>query len=522
MTNKFILSILISFIASSSFARKIVVTNSNDVYNTINKLKPADTVVFKQGSYKDLQLVLTQNGQAGKPIVLLAEIPGSVIFCGDAKLALYGTYTEVNGIYFINGNRNPDQWKSHGPGLVAIYASYCRITNCAFNNFDEANSAYITTSLDDKGNVPKHCRIDHCSFTNKLTFDQVINLNNKLNPDKEKPVGGPAMYHRVDHCFFSNPKKKGNAGGAIRIGYYRNDTGRCLIDSNVFIRQDSESEIITSKSTENVFYANTILNCQGTLNFRHGDKQVAINNFFLSNDEQFNGYGGMFVWGSNHIIAGNYFSLSKTLSSRGNAAIYLNPGAEGSEHALAFKSIIANNVFANNNGYAVHFNPLEDLRRKFSKENNLSFDLPHHIILAGNIFYADKKSEYSFFKDDYKDYNHNNTWKQNLYWGNKTGIDHMPGLEEKQPSMTLKNGFYYLKENPDCYPVSGLPGYYNSIEGLNLYFDKVICNITSVQPLKPEDVLPAWMLNTLGDYYKTGKLSPELEKRLQRISLTKE
>lgn len=63
------------------------------------------------------------------------------------------------------------------------------------------------------------------------------------------------MYHRIDHRFFSNPKKPGNAGGGIRIGYYRKDTGRCIVDSYLFMRQDSEPEIVTSKPQENVYYS---------------------------------------------------------------------------------------------------------------------------------------------------------------------------------------------------------------------------------------------------------------------------
>lgn len=514
----------VAFIAISvnSFAKKIYVDNVDTVYKNVNNLKPGDSLVFKQGEYKDIQLLLKQSGSSNKPIILIAETPGSVIFCGDVKVAMHGVYTELNGIYFTDGNRNPNQWRSHGPGLIAIYASFCRVTNCAFNNFDEANSAYITTSLDKKGNVPTHCRIDHCSFTNKLTFDQVINLNNQAAPDKTSQVIAPPMYHRVDHCFFSNPKKKGNAGGAIRVGYYRNALGRCLVDSNLFIRQDSESEIITSKSMENVYYANTILNCQGTLNFRHGDKQVAINNFFLSDDEKYKGYGGMFIWGSKHIIAGNYFSLSKTIESRGNAAIYLNTGAEGTEHALAFGSIIADNVFVNNNGYAIHFNPLEEIRKKFSNSNNLPYNLPHNFTISGNTFFDNKKYNYTFFKDDYKDLNRNNQWIKNSYWENQTGLTSLSGLEEKQPEMVLQNGFYFLKTGNTKSSLVGLSGFYNNIEGIALNFDEAIRNAPMQKPLSFEQVVPKWMLNTLGDYYKTGKLSPELEARLKRISATRE
>lgn len=518
--HNFLLVLLVA-ISTNSFARKIYIGNSSDVNKVANALKPGDSLFFKPGTYTDIKLSLHQKGSPTSPIVLVSETPGTVIFSGDAKIEMYGAYTELNGIYFTNGNRNPSQWKSHGPGLIAIYSSYCRVTNCLFNNFDEANSAYITTSLDEKGNVPTHCRIDHCGFVNKLTFDQVINLNNRKSPDKENKEIAPPMYHRIDHCFFSNPKKKGNAGGAIRIGYYRNSLGRCLVESNLFIRQDSESEIITSKSMENVFYANTIINCQGTLNFRHGDKQVAINNFFLSNDEKYNGYGGMFIWGSKHIIAGNYFSLSKTLESRGNAAIYLNPGAEGTEHALAFNSIIANNMFVNNNGYSIHFNPLEDQRKKLSKENNLAYDVPHHITIIGNTFSNSGQNSYPFFKDDHMDFDRKNQWINNTYWGAQIGLPTLSGLKESQPDFINRNGLNFIKTSTNQNSLSNLSGYYNSIEGIALRFDEVI-NSPNQKPLSIEEIVPNWMIGNLGNYYITGKLKPELKERLQRIAAGRE
>lgn len=512
-----LLVILIYFISPSLHAKTIKVADANEAHSAVTQLQPGDTLNFKNGSYLNIQLKLTKSGSNKKPIVVMAQTPGMVVFCGDAKVEMRGAYTELNGFYFTDGNRNPNQWKSHGPGLVAMYAGYCRVTNCAFNNFDEANSAYITTSLDEKGIVPTHCRIDHCSFTNKLTFDQVINLNNQSAPDKESKIIAPAMYHRVDHCFFSNPKKKGNAGGGIRIGYYRNALGRCLVDSNVFIRQDSEAEIITSKSMENVYYANTFINCQGTLNFRHGDKQVAIHNYFLSNDEKYSGYGGMFIWGSNHIVEGNYFSLSKTIEGRGNAAIYLNPGAVGTEHALSYGSIIADNVFANNNGYAIHFNPLEEQRMKLNATNNTVFELPRDMVFAGNILWNNVDKCYTFFKDDHPDVDRKNKWSNNTFCGGKTGLKTIAGLQERQLDMQLKNGFYFPKNDTKS-SIAGLPGYYNSIEGINMDFDKAIRSNDMNQPLTFVEILPGWMLPTLGDYYKTGKLSPELAERLKRIT----
>lgn len=493
-------------------AKNIYVSSNKEIYQHINRLLPGDSMILKNGDYKDLQLIVNVSGANLKPITLAAQNPGKVFFTGDAKIELRGSYIVLNGIAFERGNRDVSVWKSHGPGLVAIYGSYNRVTHCKFDNFDEANSAWITTSLTERGQVPTHCRIDHCSFTNKLTFDQVINLNNTFKKDT---IGGPPMYHRVDHCFFSNPKKKGNAGGGIRVGYYRNDTGRCVIDSNVFERQDSEAEIITSKSRENIYYFNTFLNCRGTLNFRHGDKQVAINNFFIGNDSLYE-YGGMYVWGSEHIIANNYFNLNRTIASRGNAAIYLNAGITASEHALAYNILMMQNIFADVNGYAIHFNPMLENREQFAKEYGKPLELPHHIRLIGNVFYNDAPSSYPFFKIDRENTERNIIWEHCIYTGANTGIVATKGLTEATIAMQTMGSNLLMPKMKPVQNDSNIP--YETIEGINFNIRQKLTKGIEGIPLQAGDIIPEWMLPPQGSYYQKGKLSKPLMQSLERIT----
>lgn len=186
------------------------------------------TILLADGIYKDIKLILKANGEKEKPIIIQAENPGRTFFSSNVKIELRENHNILNGIYFKNGGRNIKEWKSHGPGLVAIYADYCEVSECLFHQFDDANSAYITTSIDEDGHIPQYCHIHHCAFIEKTTLDQVFNLNNTLSKCIEGKPADP-MYHRVSYCYFSNPPKKGNAGGSIRIGYWRKDYGELLI-----------------------------------------------------------------------------------------------------------------------------------------------------------------------------------------------------------------------------------------------------------------------------------------------------
>ena len=475
------------------------VKNVSELIAAVENLNPGDVVRMADGNYPDVQLISRCNGNAENPVRIEAQNPGKVTFSGNTKVELRGTYTTLAGIYFKDGNRNLDEWDTHGPGLVAIYASHCRVTECLFFQFDKAQSAYITTSLDGQGNVPQYCRIDHCAFIQKTTFDQVINLNNT----RKKTIEGesaPAMYHRIDHCYFSNPKKAGNAGGGIRIGYWRKDLGRCLVDNNVFERQDSEAEIVTSKSRENVYYNNLFLNCQGTLNFRHGDDQVALCNSFIGTDTK-HGYGGMFIWGSGHLIANNYFNLSTTIKDRGNAAIYFNPGLKGDEHALAYNISCIRNIFDNTNGTDIHLFPLLDRRVEvYGKEK---VELPFDIRFIENAFVNNNPQHLCVKMQSQKE-----IWENNVFSGGQSGVPSSEkGFGNASFDVKAKNGQYSIsnmKRLKDKDIVSHMV--ISQIEGINLDFTNIVLKNQAGATITKEQTGPTWAKDNLpGEYAQTGK-----------------
>ena len=380
---------------SSKKFKQIKVNSSEGLLRAAKIVRPGQAIIVADGVYNNLKLNLVNSGTRNKPIIIRAENPGKAIISGDSAIAIDADYNIFAGFYFKNGNRNPKKWKTHSIGIITIYGDYNRVTDCAINNFDKANSAWIVTYIKKFNEVPQFNRVDHNSFTEKLTFDQVVNFNNyrKDNPrnkrrDKksQQTVG---IYSRLDHNYFSNPKKPGNAGGGVRIGYFRESTGRCVVDSNVFERQDSEAEIITSKSQENVYYNNSYKNCQGTMNFRHGDNQYLIGNYLYSTD-RLKEYGGLFIWGKNHVVANNYFSFAKTIRSRGNAAVYINAGVYDSEHATGYKINFIRNIFIDNNGYDIETEALYNRRGDYAKSQKKPLTVTSKNIYKNNIFIRNK------------------------------------------------------------------------------------------------------------------------------------
>lgn len=481
-------------------AEKIVTVSSVEQLNdAVEKLQIGDVIELADGDYHDVKLIVKQSGTLRNPIEIRAKDAGKVVFCGDIKVELRGNHTKFGGINFKNGARNPKEWRSHGQGLVAIYGDYCHVVDCLFTDFDKIPSAYITTSLDENGRVPQYAHIEYCAFVGKTTLDQVINFNNTPKKSVDGEPGKP-MYHRINNCYFSNPKKKGNAGGGIRIGYWRKDYGRCLIDNNLFERQDSEAEIVTSKSMENVFYNNTFLNCQGTLNFRHGDKQVAINNFFIGTDTKYQ-YGGMYIWGSNHIIACNHFQLSSTLKARGNSAIYFNAGPEGVEHALAHSMLVINNNFIDVNGTDINFATAQYDARVKSYGRDKVKD-PYGIDFVNNRFISENPKARPLINDRF-DVAPKQTWIANVYKGMENGLKgEIDGLKRIN-SVTLRydDSTVYVENIEPIDPkliTKYLP--YNNIKGIDLDFTELIKDGTTSSPLTHSQVGPRWYIWRLKPY----------------------
>lgn len=489
--------------APATFADVIKVVNTESLEKAALNVKPGTTIVMADGNYANVKLSVTGGGTAESPVEIKAENPGKVLFTGDVKVELRGNYITLSGIYFKDGSRNQKEWKSHGPGLVAIYGSHCRVTDCLFYKFDDANSAYITTSLDKDGTVPQYCRIDHCAFIEKATLDQVINLNNTPKKMDEGEPGVP-MYHRIDHCYFSNPPKKGNAGGGIRVGYWRKDFGRCLIDNNVFERQDSEAEIVTSKSRENVYFNNLFVNCRGTLNFRHGDDQVALCNSFVSTDGMY-GYGGMYIWGSGHLVANNYFNLQSTLKDRGNAAMYFNVGPKASEHALAYDIQVIKNVFENIEGEDLHLAPHRERREEsFGKDR---VELPHDIWFTENLFIGKPNKKFTVV-NNLHDNARANHWKNNFYSGLESGlVEEIEGLGKAKLIQNKKAGalqFTGYKPLNNAELITDKVK--RNIEGIDLDFTKIIKSGQTGATIRKAETGPAWLSGEFpGEYAKTGK-----------------
>lgn len=296
-----------------------------DLESLAAKLRPGDSVVIADGTHTDEAWVFRGNGAEAAPITFRAATPGKATLTGNSTVVIDGEWLVVSGLLIKDGA---------GPAEgIAIKGSHQRVTECAMI-----------------GGTYKHflrmfgqgSRVDHCYFEGKTSGEPTFQVEVDFQPNN----------HRVDHNHFGpRPPLGKNGGETMRIGYswQSMNNSRTLVEQNLFDRCDGELEIISSKSCENVYRANTFLDCAGMLTLRHGNRCVIDGNFFIGHHKKES--GGIRVIGDDHVIINNY------IDGVTQGAFWITGGVPNSQLVQYFRArgcVIAFNTVVDSQGPYLH------------------------------------------------------------------------------------------------------------------------------------------------------------------------
>lgn len=330
------------------------VSSAADITNAAAHAQPGDVLVMKDDIWTDQPVVFRARGTADKPITLRAATPGKVILTGKSSLTIDGEHLVVSGLFLRGGQLTGDG--------VKLAGHHNRLAECAVTGGDYRFFIHL---------FGKSNRLDHCYLAGK-TND---------HPTMQVEVEGSYNYHRIDHNHFGpRPPLGRNGGETIRVGYSHQSmtNSGTLVEGNLFDRCDGELEIISSKSCENVYRANTFLDCAGTLTLRHGNRCVVAGNFFLGHHKQ--GSGGIRVIGEDHAIINNY------IDGVMQGGMWITAGIPDSELKGYFQArncVIAFNTIADCAGPCLQLDAgMGTSRRTLQPEN---------ITIATNIFSPDDR-----------------------------------------------------------------------------------------------------------------------------------
>lgn len=287
-----------SVVSTRTVANEMAVSTPRELTRAISRLRKGGTIIMEAGDYADLNLSLARNYKAEKPLVIRARTGGTVFITGNTAIEINGENITLSGLTFERGTRTGGQAE-----LIYMAGENNRITQSRFNNVDDLPGVWV--QMNGQNN-----RIDHSWFEGKASGSSYINMD----------VGeSQPLYHRVDNNYFTRQPLGKNGGSIFRVGHgsmYLNNA-RVTFEYNLFDDASGESEVISSKSGENIFRYNTFNNSRGQLSLRQGNRSLVYDNYFIGAGE--NKHGGLFVRGEGHLIFNNYFYNLRSKPKSGEA-----------------------------------------------------------------------------------------------------------------------------------------------------------------------------------------------------------
>ena len=279
-----------------------------------------DSIVWADGVFKDVELDIEGvDGNEGAPITLRSATPGGVVLRGESQFKVGASWWVIEGFHFDGGENEINSYNTFQfRGNSGTPAKHVRLTNCAFTNLktDEQTSKWVLL-------YGHNNSIEHCHFSGKNSKGALITVELAYLAEN-----GSADHVISDNYFGDVAPQAGTDNETIRIGSSedQNKRAHCIVRRNYFVRCNGENEIISSKSSYNVFERNTFRQCDGALVLRHGHHAKVEGNFFFGDGAR--DAGGIRVVDSHHVIFNNY--LQDLTGTTWNAAFSILGGKEPS------------------------------------------------------------------------------------------------------------------------------------------------------------------------------------------------
>jgi len=277
--------------------RDLAVKNAAELRAAAAMAVSGDTIRLASGRYDDVKLRIAKNGTQGRPIQVVAVVPGEAILGGTSEIDISGAYVVIDGLYLLDGSiasggadRSVITFNSHHGVL--------RNTSIVDYNPADFDTSYYWVFF-----YGSHNTVERCYFKGKNNLNPLI--GNGLED---------AQYNSVVGSYFKNiPFEIGNGREIIRVwgsGKFDEKTAGgayFVIRGNLFHHADGEgTEIVSLKSNFNQIVDNTVRASRGCVNIRRGANNTIKGNIVLG--EGVAGAQGLRMSGANHVVQANYVS----------------------------------------------------------------------------------------------------------------------------------------------------------------------------------------------------------------------
>jgi Ca2+-binding RTX toxin-like protein len=280
--------------------KKTLIDDPSKIQEAIANAQPGDTLVLKDGVYRDLNVYLNKPG-----ITFRAQTAGGVTITGDSDIYIEQDHITVSGFKF-------DQITSGDMPIVHfVGANYSRFTNSAFNDSGVGVKDRIIQLRTDS----QYNRVDRNSMDGNLSIGISVAGTRSRSRTREGVEQLSDWYNRIERNYIKDiPYPGGDVNGreAIQLGNLADEgdvgiTGRSVAEYNLLENVDYDPEAISVKTSENRIRFNTLRGSEnGGLVVRSGDDNLVEGNFIFDTND------GIRVNGSNNQILNNYIEGSET------------------------------------------------------------------------------------------------------------------------------------------------------------------------------------------------------------------
>ncbi|KST69264.1 chondroitinase-B domain-containing protein [Mastigocoleus testarum] len=283
---------------TKSKPKRILIDNANEIDDAIVKAKPGDSLVLKDGIYRDLSVHLNQPG-----IEFRAETPGGVTITGSSDIYIEADHVSVSGFKF-------DRITDDMAVVQFSGARYSRLSNNAF--YDSGNG--VKDHIIDLGSSSQYNRVDRNLMVGNKSIGIAVGGTRKISSKRDNIEQLNNWYNRIERNYLKDvpyPGGRVNGREGIQLGQLKNSadagiTGRTIVEYNLLENVDYDPEVISVKTNDNIIRFNTIRGSKnGGLVVRAGDDNLVEGNFIFDAKE------GIRINGTNTKVINNHIEGTK-------------------------------------------------------------------------------------------------------------------------------------------------------------------------------------------------------------------
>jgi hypothetical protein len=374
---------LFALALSVASAATINVSSISGLQSAINGANPGDVIVMANGSYSiSSTLNIARAGNSTNWITIKAATVGGVTLSGSAGVSFASPAAFVSWEGFVH---------THSGSInIPSSVNHIRVTRCTVQLSIAAGAdvSYLNISGDD-------VEISYNEMKNKSTLGEMLDIAGSGSQVARRLW----VHHNYFHDFTS---PGGNGAETIRWGLsgLSLSTGSGICEYNLFVRCNGENEMISNKSSGNIYRYNTVIDSR-EISQRHGNFCQYYGNYMLNSE-------GIRVYGDNHLIHSNYLEGNTVGINMGNGDGEVENGAALTSHDKPDDCVVVFNTLVNNTtGYQMG-----------GRTGGLGAD---SITFANNIIQGGTTAVSISSTAPYS----NPTWAGNIIW-NATSIGNIP------------------------------------------------------------------------------------------------